>query len=449
LSRRPQILLINPWIHDFAAYDLWAQPLGLLIIANQLRNKGWEPSFVDFLDPDHPDMPRLSRKRFEQGHFHRTPIEKPVQLEKTKRTFCSYGVSPEAIARSLTEIPRPEVILVTSHMTYWYPGVQATINLLRVVFPGTPIALGGIYASLMPSHARLLGADEVVTGPAETNLPEALFKLCGHSTEIEVEQSLGFSPALDLVRTNRFLPLLTSRGCPFSCVYCASKKLAPKYVTRPVTDAMNEIEDALSKWPFKDIALYDDAFLYNAQVHALPILKAASERFQGLRWHSPNGLHASAITMEVATAMKRAGFETLRLGLESTTDEFHRNTGGKTTWAYFKRAVENLRSAGFAKRQIGAYILVGLPGQTRAAIEEDVEKALEVGAHPKLAEYSPIPGTALWERALLHTKYPIDEDPIYHNCTLAPCADSTVTPEFIGALRKKVAASMDKDEPSK
>lgn len=356
-----------------------------------------------------------------------------------------YGVTPDALNRNFTDIPRPELILVTSHMTYWYPGVQAAIKLLREVYPGVKIVLGGIYASLMPAHAELIGADAIVRGPAELSLSETLFKVSGIATETEAEPTLGFSPALDLVRTKRFLPLLTSRGCPFSCAYCASKRLAPTYVTRSTDGVMNEIESGLTKWGFKDVALYDDAFLYNAQAHALPILKATSERFQGLRWHSPNGLHASAITLEVATAMKKAGFETLRLGLESSTDEFHKRTGGKTTWANFKQAVENLRCAGFAKKQIGAYLLVGLPGQTRAMIEEDVDKALEVGAHPKLAEYSPIPGTSLWRKALESAKYPIEEDPIFHNCTLAPCSHQSVTEEFVGAMRKKVAASLDNE----
>ena len=36
----PHILLINPWIHDFAAYDFWAKPMGLLIIAGLLKAHG-------------------------------------------------------------------------------------------------------------------------------------------------------------------------------------------------------------------------------------------------------------------------------------------------------------------------------------------------------------------------------------------------------------------------
>ena len=72
--KRPEILLVNPWIHDFAAYDLWARPMGLLVLATTLRKLGWEPHFVDCLDPDHPEMPRIKVRAHAHGRFHRTPI---------------------------------------------------------------------------------------------------------------------------------------------------------------------------------------------------------------------------------------------------------------------------------------------------------------------------------------------------------------------------------------
>ena len=46
----PLILLINPWITDFAAHDLWAKPMGLLMLASLLREGGCRVSFVDCLD---------------------------------------------------------------------------------------------------------------------------------------------------------------------------------------------------------------------------------------------------------------------------------------------------------------------------------------------------------------------------------------------------------------
>ena len=143
-------------------------------------------------------------------------------------------------------MPVPRAILVTSLMTYWYAGVQETIQLLRSVFPDVPILLGGIYASLMPEHAREhCGANEVVVGPGEGALGQALFrKTRSEVSPDEDPAKLEFSPCLDLMRHVRFLPLLTSRGCPFNCAYCASRKMSPGFVRRNPDAVIQEIEAA-------------------------------------------------------------------------------------------------------------------------------------------------------------------------------------------------------------
>ncbi len=440
--KRPEILLVNPWIHDFAAYDLWARPMGLLVLATTLRKLGWEPRFLDCLDPDHPEMPRIKVRAHAHGRFHRTPIPRPECLEGVARTYCRYGIDPEILKKDLQSVPRPSAILVTSLMTYWYPGVRETVAILREAYPDVPILLGGIYASLLPDHARAItGVDQVFCGPGEGVLSEALFRLTGMAPRADQSPTpLEFSPALDLMRRVRFLPLITSRGCPFQCAYCASRKLAPSYVTRRPLEVVQEIEAAVANYGARDVALYDDAFLVKSQSHATPILEAIAERMPGIRLHAPNGLHASAIDLSTAVAMKRAGFETIRMGLESSLDEFHSHTGGKTDFQGFLSAVGHLKEAGFSSKQIGAYLLVGLPGQSRARIENDVDTVLNAGAHPKLAEFSPIPGTAMWRESVAASRYPIDREPLFQNCTLLSAAEPEVDGEFLSQVRKRVAA---------
>ncbi len=435
---KPSILLVNPWIHDFAAYDLWAKPLGLLALATKLRNEGWKPSLIDFVDPDHPSTPRKTQK-FQQGPLHREVIKKPPQLTDVRRNFCRYGVSREEITKDLADVTPPRVILVTSMMTYWHTGVTETIALLRTTFPGIPIILGGIYATLIPEHAAQTGADYIFRGPAEAGLSQLLTTISGISPAESPHYDLVFSPALDLVHKVRFLPLLTTRGCPYRCYYCASSQVSPTFVRRPIQDVIGEIRRGLIKWNIKDIALYDDAFLYNAEDHAIPLLKRFIQEFEGLRWHCPNGLHASAITGQVAELLNQAGFETLRLGLESSRDAFHRETGSKTNWRDFRAAVTNLKNAGFSQEQIGVYLLGGLPHQTLNKLSEDVENVLTVGGYPKIAEYSPLPGTILWNESLETAKYPIDEEPLFQNCTLLPCAHESIDRPALSALRSHIA----------
>lgn len=438
---RPRILLVNPWIHDFAAYDLWARPMGLLVMGTMLRRLGWDPVLLDCLDADGTEPSQARMRPFSHGKFVRKPIPKPAPLENVPRTYSRYGVDPDSMTSDIALTDRPAAILVTSLMTYWYPGVREVIGLLRKVFEGIPILLGGIYASLMPGHALThCGPDEVIPGPAEVSLAEALYHHTGISSlPVNDAPKFEFAPALDLMRTVRFLPLMTSRGCPYSCSYCASGKIFPFFVRRSVSAVINEIEEARNKYHIKDIALYDDAFLVDAPRHALPILEASADRLAGMRWHTPNGLHSSNIDTRVALALKQAGFETIRIGFESSSDEFHLRTGGKTDRRTFLWAVRNLLDAGFSRTQIGVYLLVGVPGQTPDQIEDDVDVVLKAGAIPKLAEYSPIPETALWPEALRNSTFPIDQEPLFHNCTLLPAAEKGVDGKFLQRIRRQIS----------
>ena len=114
-------------------------------------------------------------------------------------------------------------------MTYWYPGVIAAINLAREHFPGVPVILGGIYASLCPEHAQQhTGADRVVTGPGEAAILGILEEVTGFSPPVPIfpdPEDLDAMPypALDLLEHPSFIPILTSRGCPLDCTYCASR----------------------------------------------------------------------------------------------------------------------------------------------------------------------------------------------------------------------------------
>lgn len=396
---------------------------------------------MDCLDPSHPDMEPVKIRPRAHGRFARTPIPKPLQLAHLPRQYSRYGVHPELVRNDLLSLDRPEAILVTSMMTYWYPGVQEAVSVVREVFPRAPVLLGGIYASLLPDHAREhIAADQVVPGIGETTLAGALSKHTnkGWEQSYDAQATLECAPALDLMREVRFLPLLTSRGCPLRCAYCASSRIVPRFILRNVAEVIEEVSSARRRYGIQDIALYDDAFLVDASHHALPILEAAAERLAGMRWHTPNGLHAAEIDLRVARALKQAGFDTIRLGMESSSDSFHAATGNKVDFNRFVTAVQNLKDVGFKTDQIGAYLLAGLPGQSRQQIENDVERCLQAGAYPKLAEYSPIPGTGMWPKAVENSVYPIDREPLFHNCSLLAAADPGVDGQFLREMRTRI-----------
>jgi radical SAM superfamily enzyme YgiQ (UPF0313 family) len=165
----------------------------------------------------------------------------------------------------------------------------------------------------------------------------------------------------------------------------------------------------------RNVAFYDDAFLFEAERHALPLLEALAARNLGLSFHLPNGIHARFVTAQVAAALRGAGVRTVRIGFETSDGELQQKTGGKTSNDEFREAVRVLREAGFTREETGAYILYGLPGQKAAEVERSIAFVHGAGAGPRLEAFSPIPGTPIWGEAVRSSPYPLEEEPLFHN----------------------------------
>jgi radical SAM superfamily enzyme YgiQ (UPF0313 family) len=420
-------LLINPWIYDFSAFDLWAQPLGLLGLAGLLRTGGWEVDYVDCTDRWHPVVAdeKLRRQPFNVGKYFATEVPKPPPLARIPRRFKRYGVPLEAIESDLCALERPDVILVTSRMTYWYPGVVDAVRICRRVFGGVPIILGGIYATLCRVHAESICRPDIVfAGEAESSLPGLLETACGYSMRLPL--SFGHTdgdakldalptPAYDLMRRSVALPYETSRGCPYRCSYCATGSLHPSHRVKSPEHVVDELQQMIEIHGAEDIAFYDDALLLNPEAHFLPIAAEFCRRKLSCRFHTPNGLFAHMITPEVAQAMRSMEVETVRVSLESVSSDRLRQWNRRVGPGHFTEAMRNLREAGFRREQIGVYLLCAMPGQTFGEVRDTVNLVLDHGGTPRLCEYSPIPGTEEWQRAVAGSGLPLETEPLLHN----------------------------------
>jgi hypothetical protein len=147
-------LLINPPLYDFAAYDLWAKPWGLLAIAALLKQRGATVTLLDCLDRYHPSFQNVKSTAWGCGHFAYEEVNKPPVLKDIPRKYKRYGLPHEVINTELQKMGQPDVVLVTSSMTYWYPGVHEIISIIKKRFPHVPVFLGGIYATLCKEHAQ-------------------------------------------------------------------------------------------------------------------------------------------------------------------------------------------------------------------------------------------------------------------------------------------------------
>ncbi|MCP4726411.1 MAG: B12-binding domain-containing radical SAM protein [bacterium] len=406
VNEKYRCLLVNPWIYDFAAFDLWSKPLGLLYAGAVLREHGCSIDLLDCMDRSDPELnidhPKRDKK-YGTGKFHKESINKPSVLADMKRYYCRYGMPEDLVRKKLQILQKPDVILLTSHMTYWYPALQDMTALLKEYFPDTPVVLGGIYAALAPENAtKNIDVDYVLPGESENLLPAFLQEELGFVLSPKEYTDLDSIPypAFDLYPSLEYLSLLTSRGCPLRCSFCASYRISGKFRQRSAEAVIEEILNFAKIFNLKDIAFYDDALLYKKEDHFIPILKSIISNGLDVNFHTPNGLQAEEIDHYTAELMKKVGFKTIRLSLETISKERSKDISKKISPESFITAVKNLEDAGFKRNEIEAYTLMGLPGQKVEEVVNTVCFAAEQGVITRPSGFSPIPGTKDWKRAV-------------------------------------------------
>ena len=430
-----KILLVNPWIVDFAAYDFWIKPVGLLIIGSVLKENGYEVALLDCMDRNHPLFTKLTirhglkEKGDGRGRFYKEFIPKPAILKTVPRRFGRYGLPLDLVKKELEQLPAPDMIFVTSGMTYWYPGVIEMISLLKGFFKKSPVVFGGIYATLFLEHAKALsGADRIVSGEGELEGLKIADEITGNRSDIERYRVFNDypGPLYDCYPRLNSVALLTSRGCPFRCPFCASILLSKTYRRRNPSTVVDEIEALFRKKGVREFAFYDDALLYDKENHLVPLLEELIERNIKIHFHTPNGVQPGEIDQQVATLMRKAGFWTIRLSYETKNEKRQADMGFKVKDDDLINAVDHLTRAGFNRSEIGSYILMGLPGQELEEVIESMVFVLKLGIKVSLASFSPIPGTESWQDAIDSGIMPDDVDPLLTNSSVFSLLSKTI-----------------------
>jgi radical SAM superfamily enzyme YgiQ (UPF0313 family) len=338
------------------------------------------------------------------------------------------------LRKRLAEGSRPIAAAITCAMTYWYPGVIEMAEMVRETWPGTPVIMGGVYASLCAEHARGTGDLDLVVEGGDLEPAIRFLREIAEAPVAPEDSPSGH----DLVGPRPSAALRSSSGCPRKCPYCAAARLGGSFTRYPLEQVMDELSFLVLQKKREQVAFYDDALLDGGDSF-LALTSGIMSRglHRKAAFHCPNALQASAITAGVAAALKHANFRTIRIGFETSDPALQRSLGQKASNEDLKSAVENLKRAGFTKRDVGVYILAGLPGQEAGSVEESIRFVHETGARARLAEYAPVPGTPLFQEAKRSSSLDLDE-PLNHNKTLAPYRFSTLVPDTLKSLKDLV-----------
>jgi len=243
----------------------------------------------------------------------------PIGLLKLSTYEKNCGNTTELIRGCKTPSILPDKIYVTSLFTWSWRPVWRAIGYYKKKYPSVPIYLGGIYASLMPIHARLSGADYICKGivsEAESVVPD-------YDLRPEWNGSIIFS----------------SRGCNRKCGLCAVPR---------IEGSLNAVKSSIKDyvWPkHSRIIFFDNNFLWNE--NKFDIFDELIELDRSVDFNQ--GLDARLINDEIAEFLGKLKYEcsnSIRLAYDSISE---------------KNAVENaihlLSDNGIRKRRIYVYTL--------------------------------------------------------------------------------------------
>ena len=401
---KPKVLLVNPPVYDFAAYDFWVRPYGLLSVAGRLRGRA-SFCFFDYMDrlAVHGGPPS---DWWGRGRFPSERIASPEPLRGIPRHFRRFGLPRAVFSDYLREHGPFEFALVQTMMTYWYPGVHEVIEDIRRIRPETRIVLGGNYAILCSDHARTLGADLVVGGLDQAPL-WAFLRVAPEQEQPALWEAYGRLATGALKLTD---------GCPFQCSYCSVPRVYGRFKARSMPYALTELELLIARGAC-DVAFYDDALLCDANKVLAPFLQEVLRRGLRVNLHTPNALNARFMTADLANLMVRAGVKTFYLGFESVSRRWQQETGGKVFSEELARAVEHLRAAGADPADITAYQILGHPDSDTQELEASMRFVHHLGIRGMLADFAPIPGTTDGEAC---RRWVDLDEPLWHNKTAFP-----------------------------
>jgi radical SAM superfamily enzyme YgiQ (UPF0313 family) len=402
-------LIINPWVTDFKLYDEWMHPVGLYFLISLLQHNKWETYYINCLER----APDSKPKRHSTGAFPDNEIQKPPLFQNINRRYKRYGISKNNLLDKLSEVPKPDIIFLGTGMTYWADGVIETFDTVRKAFPQTPVVIGGIAASLITDFLQRSFPNALIyTGP----ISDAVNRI----PQLENISLNGWTPsiieALKLQSNHFHGVILTSLGCPFQCSYCASTHLQSNYYSRDHDIVFNEIKHLIDNCSLTDFAFYDDALLYQPEKNFLPLADKLSTLNNKIKLHTPNGLHIRWLNSKILDAMHTCGFHTLRFGYETSDKKLQKETNYKTNRKELAEKIMLSKAAGFKPKNIGIYIMAGLPDQTIEDVLEELSFIASLGVIVKPVFLSPVPHTPLFDHYA--GTYPqLKTDPHFHNDT--------------------------------
>jgi len=193
------------------------------------------------------------------------------------------------------------------------------------------------------------------------------------------------------------LPIHTTRGCPYNCIFCCAGRMHGKKLRQMSAQRVIEhVKDMVNKYGIRRLTIDDDQFLLTKE-RSKEILREIAQF--NLVLETESGLSVKFIDDEMAMLLKKAGLDTAVIAVESGSEYILKQIMDKPlNLDEVKIAVRNLRRYGF---QIKAFFVVGLPGETDEHRRQTTDFIHEIGFDWSLVNVAtPLKGSRLYEQCI-------------------------------------------------
>jgi len=195
--------------------------------------------------------------------------------------------------------------------------------------------------------------------------------------------------------------VITSRGCPYNCVFCTHSIVwGKKWRPRSPKNVVDEVEHVIKTYGIKQIDFADDNMTFDVQ-RMEQICDLIIERGLRFEWFTPNGIRADTLNEALLLKMKKSGCKKIRVAPESGVQRVVNEIANKNL--DLKKVEEAIVTAKKVGVKVGVFFVMGLIGETKAEIEETIRYAYKLrslGAESFVFSIAmPLYGTKFFEQA--------------------------------------------------
>ena len=204
--------------------------------------------------------------------------------------------------------------------------------------------------------------------------------------------------------------ILTSRGCPWNCMFCA-KIASPRFWrARSSEKVVEEWRWLVDKFRVREMGIVDDCFTLDKR-RVLKICELLIKEGLDMPWCTPNGVRADTLDRELLSAMKRAGCYHIDIGAESGNQDVLNRIGKGETLDQIKEAVTIAKDVGL---EVTVYFMIGNIGENKKTMLDTIKFAKKL--NPDYVQFTvatPYPGSKLYEIVRKEEKLLIDNWELY------------------------------------